>query len=64
MNRESIYTPEYRTAVSLLQRKCGGTNRFRRALNTLRREYLCRTAEARDEYAEARVAALAREVRR
>lgn len=63
-NRESLYSPEYRTAVSLLQRKCAGTNKFRRVLRAFRREYVCRNAEARAEYAEAQVAALARETRR
>lgn len=58
------YSPEYRIAVSLLQRKCAGTNAYRRALRAFRREYVCRTAEARAEYAEAQVAALARETRR
>lgn len=58
------FSPDYRYAVSLLQRKLSGTNRYRDALRTFRHEYACRTAEARAEYAEAQVAALARETRR
>ena len=63
-NRDSLYSPEYRAVVSLIQHKCSGTNAYRRALRAFRREYVCRTAEARAEYAAERVAALAREVRR
>lgn len=59
------YTASYRTAVSLLQRKCSGTNSFKRYLKTFRRAYVtARDDETRDDVATERVAELAREVRR
>jgi hypothetical protein len=65
MNRNSIYTDSYRTAVSLLQRKASGTNAYRRYLKTFRRAYVtARDDETRDDVATERVAELAREVRR